>query len=232
MGLLLLIGCGNVANLLLARATTRQKELAIRATLGASRWDLLRQLMVESMMLALLGAAAGSLFAAAGLKGLIAMLPQFTFPNEAVIGLNRPVLLATVATAVLTALIFGLIPALGASKRDLTEPLKSSGRGNTGFRRGRLRNVLVVSEVALSLVLLAGAGLLMRSFFLQREVDLGIRTENVLTTGINLPPAKYKQPSSKRASFTSYCHGSVGCPAFFPLRERSLFRHSAVSTRT
>jgi hypothetical protein len=144
------------------------------------------------MILALLGAAAGSLFAAAGLKGLIAMLPRFTFPDEAVIALNRPVLLATVTTAVLTALIFGLIPALGASKRDLTEPLKSSGRGNTGFRRGRLRNVLVVSEVALSLVLLAGAGLLMRSFFLQREVDLGIRTENVLTTGINLPPAKYK----------------------------------------
>jgi ABC-type antimicrobial peptide transport system permease subunit len=136
VGLLLLIGCGNVANLLLARATTRQKELAIRATLGASRWDLLGQLMVESMMLALLGAAAGSLFAAAGLKGLIAMLPQFTFPDEAVIGLNRPVLLATVATAVLTALIFGLIPALGASKRDLTEPLKSSGRGNTDFGEG------------------------------------------------------------------------------------------------
>jgi putative ABC transport system permease protein len=192
VGLLLLIACGNVANLLLARSTAREKEMAIRATLGASRWKLVRQLMVEGLMLALIGAAAGCLFAWAGLKGLVSLIPQFTFPDEAVIHLNRPVLLTTVATAVLTALIFGLFPALGASRRDLNEPLKSSGRGNSGFRRGRWRNVLVVSEVALSLVLLTGAGLLMRSFFLQRAVDLGISSENVLTMGLNLPPQQYK----------------------------------------
>ena len=192
VGLLLLIACGNVANLLLARSTAREKEMAIRATLGASRAKLVRQLMVEGLMLALMGAAAGCLFAWAGLKGLVSLIPQFTFPDEAVIHLNRPVLLATVATAVLTALIFALFPALGASSRDLNEPLKSSGRGNSGFRRGRWRNVLVVSEVALSLVLLTGAGLLMRSFFLQRAVDLGIRSENVLTMGLNLPSQQYK----------------------------------------
>ncbi|MCU1257981.1 MAG: hypothetical protein JWO80_866 [Bryobacterales bacterium] len=192
VGLLLLIACANVANLLLARATTREKEFAIRATLGASRWKLVRQLMVEGLMLALMGAAAGCFFAWAGLKGLVALIPQFTFPDEAVIHLNGPVLLATVATAVMTALIFGLFPALGSSRRDLSEPLKSGGRGNSGFRRGRLRNALIVSEVALSLVLLTGAGLLMRSFFLQREVDLGIHSEKILTMGLNLPAKQYK----------------------------------------
>ena len=192
VGLLLLIACGNVANLLLARATAREKEFAIRATLGASRGTLVRQLMVEGLLLALMGAAAGCFFAWAGLKGLVALIPPFTFPDEAVIHLNGPVLIATVATAMLTSLIFGLFPALGASKRDLSEPLKSSGRGNSGFRRGRLRNALIVSEVALSLVLLTGAGLLMRSFFLERQVDLGIKTEGVLTLGLNLPPQQYK----------------------------------------
>lgn len=192
VGLLLLIACGNVANLLLAKATAREKEFAIRSTLGARRFHLIRQLMVESILLSLAGAGVGCAFAFAGLKGLVALIPQFTFPDEASIRLNTPVLLATLGAAILTALIFGLAPALGASKRDLNEPLKTSGRGNSGFRRGRLRNVLIVSEVALSLVLLAGAGLLMRSFLLQRNVDLGFQTVNVLTTRIQLPAKQYK----------------------------------------
>jgi predicted permease len=172
VGLLLLIACANVANLLLAKATARDKEFAVRATLGAGRWRLVRQLMAESILVALAGAVAGCAFAWLELKGLIALLPQFTFPDEADIRMNTPVLLATLGAALLTALLFGLAPALGAARRDLNEALKTTGRGNSGFRRGRLRNALIVSEVALSLVLLAGAGLLMRSFFVQRSVDL------------------------------------------------------------
>jgi putative ABC transport system permease protein len=131
------------------------------------------------------------------LKGLIALLPQFTFPDEADISMNAPVLLATLAAALLTAVLFGLAPALGAAGRDLNEALKTTGRGNSGFRRGRLRNALIVSEVALSLVLLAGAGLLMRSFFLQRNVDLGFRPEKVLTAQIQLPAERYKTPEQQ-----------------------------------
>lgn len=146
------------------KATAREKEFAIRSTLGARRGDLIRQLMVESLLLAFTGAAVGCGFALVGLKGLVSMIPQFTFPDEVDIRLNLPVLAATLGAAIPTALLFGLVPALGASQRDLSEPLKTSGRGNSGFRRGRLRNALIVSEVALSLVLLAGAGLLIRTF--------------------------------------------------------------------
>jgi putative ABC transport system permease protein len=197
VGFLLLIACANVANLLLAKATAREKELAIRTTLGAGRIRIVRQLLVESLLLSLAGTAVGCFFAWGGLKGLVALIPQFTFPDEADIRLNIPVLIATVATAVLTALVFGLAPALAASKRDLNQPLRASGRGHSGFGRGRLRNVLVVSEVALSLTLLAGAGLLMRSFLLGREIDLGIRTDHVLMTNVNLPAKQYKTTESQ-----------------------------------
>jgi putative ABC transport system permease protein len=197
VSLLLLIACANVTNLLLAKAAGREKELALRMTLGAGRFRVIRQLIVESVLLAIAGAALGCLFAWVGLKGLIAILPQFTFPDEAVIDLNTPVLFATLATAVVTAVIFGLTPALSASRRDFNEALKSSGRGNSSFRRGRLRNILVVGEVALSLLLLIGAGLLMRSFFAQRQVDLGMRTDHLLITGLNLPPNEYKSTDSQ-----------------------------------
>lgn len=197
VGLLLLIACANVANLLLAKATARDKEFAVRSTLGAGRMRLVRQLMVESVLVALAGAAAGCFFAWIELKGLIALLPQFTFPDEADISLNTPVLLATLAAALLTALLFGLAPALGAAGKDLNVALKTTGRGNSGFRRGRLRNALIVSEVALSLVLLAGAGLLMRSFFLQRNVDLGFRPEKVLSAQIQLPNKQYTTPEQQ-----------------------------------
>jgi putative ABC transport system permease protein len=197
VGLLLLIACANVANLLLAKATSRDKEFAVRATLGAGRFRLVRQLMVESLLVALAGATAGCVFAWIELKGLIALLPQFTFPDEADIRMNMPVLLATLAAAVLTALLFGLAPSIGAARRDLNDALKTTGRGNSSFRRGRLRNALIVSEVALSLVLLAGAGLLMRSFFLQRSVDLGFSPEKVLTAQIQLPAKQYSTPEQQ-----------------------------------
>src|SRR6266852_312886 len=197
VSLLLLIACANVANLLLARATVRQKELALRMTLGAGRWRIVRQLMTESMLLSLAGAAAGCLFASAALNGLIALIPLYTFPDEAVISINREVLLVTVGVAIATAFVFGLAPALASARGDLNEPLRAGARGNTGFRRGRIRHALVAGEVTLSMLLLTGSGLLMRSFFLEREIDLGIRTSHVLTTGLTLPAARYGTTDSQ-----------------------------------
>jgi putative ABC transport system permease protein len=197
VSLLLLIACANVANLLLARATVRQKELALRMTLGASRWRIVRQLMTESVLLSLAGAAAGCLFASAALKGLVALIPLYTFPDESVISINREVLLATIAVAIATAFVFGLAPALAATRGDLNEPLRAAARGNTGFRRGRIRHALVAGEVALSMLLLTGSGLLMRTFFLERQIDLGIRTTHLLTTSLSLPPARYRTTDSQ-----------------------------------
>jgi putative ABC transport system permease protein len=193
VGLLLLIGCGNVANLLLARATAREKEFAIRAALGASRWRLVRQLLVESLVLALGGAVLGTFMAWGGLKALIAVIPAQIIPAEAVIRLSAPVLLFTLAVAVMTALVFGLVPALQVSRRDLIDPLRDSGKGTTGgFRHGRLRDAVVVLEVALSLALLVGAGLLMRSFVALREVDLGLSPDHILVARLPLPQDRYK----------------------------------------
>ena len=197
VGLLLLIACANVANLLLARATVRQKELALRMTLGAGRWRIVRQLMTESILLSVAGAAAGCFFAAAALKGLIAFIPLYTFPDEAVISINREVLLLTVGVAIATAFVFGLAPALASARGDLNESLRTGARGNTGFRRGRMRHALVAGEVTLSMLLLTGSGLLMRTFFLERQVNLGIRTSHVLTTALTLPAARYQTTDSQ-----------------------------------
>ena len=193
VGLLLLIGCGNVANLLLARATTREKEFAIRSALGANRWRLIRQLLVESLILAMGGAAVGTLLAWGGLKFLVALMPQQIIPAEAVIRLNTPVLVFTLCVAVLTALVFGLVPALKAARKDLNEPLRDSGKGvSGGFRHGRLRDAVVVLEVGLSLTLLVAAGLLMRSFVALREVHLGLQPDHIFVARIPLPPERYK----------------------------------------
>jgi putative ABC transport system permease protein len=193
VGLLLLIGCGNVANLLLARATTREKEFAIRAALGAGRWRLVRQLLVESMILAVGGAALGALFAWGGLKFLIALIPQEIIPAEATIRLNITVLLFTLGVSVVTALVFGLVPALQTARRDLNDPLRDSGKGvSGGFRHGRLRDAVVVLEVALSLTLLVGACLLMRSFVALREVHLGLQPDHILVARLPLPKDRYK----------------------------------------
>jgi putative ABC transport system permease protein len=193
VGLLLLIGCGNVANLLLARATAREKEFAIRAALGASRLRIVRQLLVESLLLALGGAALGALMAWGGLKALIAVIPPRIIPAEAVIQLNGMVLLFALGIAVATAVVFGLVPALHVSKRDLNDPLREGGKGTSGgFRHGRVRDAVVVAEIALSLALLVGAGLLMRSFVALRDVDLGFSPDNVLVARLPLPKERYK----------------------------------------
>ena len=193
VGLLLLIGCGNVANLLLARATTRGKEFAVRAALGAGRRRLIQQLLVESLMLAIGGALLGSLLAWAGLKGLIAIIPPNIIPAESVIRMNGTVLLFTLAVAMLTALIFGLAPALQASRRDLNDSLRDSGKGTSGgSSHANIRNAVIVFEVALSLTLLIGAGLLMRSFAALHEVKLGLRPDHILVARLPLPQDRYK----------------------------------------
>jgi putative ABC transport system permease protein len=200
--MLLLIACGNVANMLLARATAREKEIAIRTSLGAGRWQILRQLMVESLLLALAAAASGCLLAWGGLKALVAAIPEQTIPDEAVVSLNLTVLAFTLGVAVLTALVFGLAPALMATGRQLAEPLKDSGKGvSGGFRRGRLRNTLIVAEVALSMVLLVGAGLLMRTFVALQNVSLGLNPNHVLVVRLPLPREQYKTAAAKQRFF-------------------------------
>jgi putative ABC transport system permease protein len=192
VGLLLLIACSNVANLLLARATAREKEFALRTALGAGRTRIVRLLIVESLVLATAGAALGILLASSGLKVLVAALPPYVIPSESVIELNAPVLAVTLGVATLTALLCGLAPALQSLRRDLTDPLRDSARGTSGGLRGqRLRDAVVVLEVALSLTLLIGAGLLMRSFVALREVRLGLRADHVFTAAVRLPAERY-----------------------------------------
>jgi putative ABC transport system permease protein len=203
VALLLLIACGNVANMLLARAHAREKEIAIRASLGATRVRLVRQLLIESLLLALLGAGAGCVLASLGLEVLVRAIPEGLIPPETVIRVNLPVLGFSLAAAVLTALLFGLVPALQLARRDLVEPLKDSGKGaSSGGRRGRLSGVLVIVEVALSLVLLAGAGLLMRSFVRLQTVDLGMNVDHVLYARLQLPPGQYRTADANQQLFT------------------------------
>ena len=192
MGLLLLIACSNVANLTLARATMREKEFALRTVLGAGRTRIVRLLIVESLVLAISGAALGIFFAWGGLKALVAALPPRVIPSESVIELNAPVLAVTLGIAVLTALTCGLAPALQSFRRDLSDPLRDSGKGiRGGFRGRRLRDAVVVMEVALSLTLLIGAGLLMRSFVALREVHLGLQADHIFTAAVQLPADRY-----------------------------------------
>jgi predicted permease len=220
VGLLLLIACGNVANMLLARATAREKEMAVRASLGAARWRLVRQLLAESLLLALGGAALGWLFSYAGIQAIVALIPDGAIPHEVVIRLNVPVLLFSLGVACLTALLFGLAPALQISNQDFVEPLKDSGKGvSGGFRRGKLRNTLVVVEVALSMVLLVGAGLLMRSFVRLETVDLGFNPDNILVTFLPLSKGQYKTAESKHHFFSQLLPRLQGLPGVLAATE-------------
>jgi putative ABC transport system permease protein len=193
VGLLLLIACANVANLMLARATAREREFALRVTLGASRWRVIRQLLVESLILSAGGGALGVALTAAGLHSLASLVPPETIASETVIRLNAPVLLFALVVSILTPLLFGLFPALRAARKDLEQPLRDSGKGTSGAAwHSRLRDSVIVAEVALSFALLTGAGLLMRSMLTLCDVDLGIKPDHVLVTRLPLPSDRYQ----------------------------------------
>ncbi|HEX3525779.1 MAG TPA: ABC transporter permease [Thermoanaerobaculia bacterium] len=188
----LLIACVNVANLLLVRASAREGEVAVRTALGAGRGRIVRQLLTESLVLALAGGAAGVGLAFWITKGLVALAPPQT-PRLGEIGLHAPVLLFALAITLLTGVLFGLAPALQASRPDLVTALKEGARGSRGRAATRARNVLVIAEVALAVVLLAGAGLLLRSFARLQDVDLGFRPQQAVTFRLALPDTHYKE---------------------------------------
>lgn len=189
MGLLLLIACTNVANMLLARATVRQQEISVRAALGASRGRIIRQLLVESALLAVGGMVAGTLFAYAGIGALARFMPRQGVPWETQLRLDQPVLFFALGTAALATLIFGLFPALQGARRELMTASNSGGRSGTATRgQNRMRNVLVVAEVTLSVVLLLGARVLMRTFLALVNADLGFDPKHLLVIRVALPP--------------------------------------------
>lgn len=186
----LLIACANIANLLLARATAREKEISVRMALGASRSRLLRQLLTESLLLSSIGAVAGLPLAVWGMRLVIALSPS-DFPRINEIGIDARVLLITAVVALACGLIFGLAPALQSSRLNLAESLKEGGRGADGSSGRRLRSVLVVAEIAFSLMLLVGAGLMIKSFMKLQSVNPGFNPDQILTLHLTLPRARY-----------------------------------------
>ncbi len=192
VGFVLLIACVNLANLLLSRSAARRREIGIRNALGAGRGRLMRQLLTESVLLSSLGAAVGLVLAWGGTRLLGNLTPDI-LPRAGEIGVDARVLLFTAAIAILTGILFGLVPAIQMARTDLISTLREGGRGNSmGFRRNSLRSALVIGEVALALMLLSGAGLLMRSFYRLQGVDPGFDPHDVLTFRTNLPSARYK----------------------------------------
>lgn len=199
VGCVLLVACVNVANLMLARATARQKEFALRAALGASRWRIVRQLMVESLLLALVGGVLGFALSLWALHLLLTAIP-IELPFWMNFGIDLRVLGFTIGITLLTGLLFGAVPALQTSRVDLNDTLKEGGRGSISFH-GRSRSLLVVTEIALSLVLLVGAGLMIQSFLRLRRVNIGLDATNVFTANLALPSAKYRTDEQRAAFF-------------------------------
>ena len=197
----LLIACANLANLQLARATVRLREISIRAALGASRARIFRQLLTESLCLSLAGGILGVLVARWGLDALIALAPD-SIPRAKEIGLDGPVLAFTLLVSVATGIFFGLVPAWQATRLNLVNALKDGGRGQQDGSRGRLRQSLVVVEVALSLMLLVGAGLLARSFLKLSSVNPGFNPANATAVSLTLPAGKYGEPAQQLAFAT------------------------------
>ncbi len=191
---ILLIACVNVANLLLAKSMTRQKEMAIRSALGAKPKTIFVQLLTESLLLAVAGGVLGIAVGYAMLQGLISLMPEGTLPSEADLRLNLPILAFTLAATTLAGLLFGCFPAWYSSRIDPAESLKEGGRSGTGRGRHRLRRYLVVGEFALALSLLAGAGLAIHSFVNLLRVDLGIKTDHILTFFLPVPDSRPKDP--------------------------------------
>ncbi len=212
VGLVLLIACANVANLLLARAAVRQKEIAVRVALGARRWRLIRQFLTESVLLATIGGVIGLAIAFGGLLLLRSFIPE-NIAQAREISIDLKVLGFTFLVALITGVIFGLAPAIQAARFNQTETLKEGGRDSaTGSGGKRIRGLLVMAEVAVSLVLLIGAGLLINSFLRLRNVDPGFRADNLLTMKFDLPQPKYME-YERRAAFYSDLVQRVGAVA-------------------
>ncbi len=197
VGMVLLIGCANLANLTLARSAAREREVAIRAAVGAGRWRLVQQLLTENVMLSMVGGALGMALAYGLMRGLKAAIPPFSLPSEANVTLDWRVLFFALALSVITGLIFGLAPAVHATRPDLAGCMKEGGRGSSvGAQKHRLRSALVVAEVALAFLLLTGSGLLIRSFFEMQNVDTGFKSENVITAGLPISEKRFPNPDA------------------------------------
>src|SRR4029077_2494818 len=190
VGFVLLIACANLANLLLARAASREREIAIRAALGASRWRLARQVLPESLLLSRLGGVGGIYLASEGLSLLVALHPA-NLPRLGEIEVDGTVLAFTLATCLITSILFGIVPAIQVARLELNETLKETGRNTGSMERRSFSNVLVTSEIALSLMLLVGAGLLVRSFSQLIRVHPGFDAQHVLTAGVAITTAQY-----------------------------------------
>jgi putative ABC transport system permease protein len=196
VGAILLIGCANLANLTLARGTARERELAVRAALGAGRWRLIQQLLEENLLVALAGGSLGLALGYGMMRGLKLLVPQGYLPSEADVSIDFNILLFTLVISIFTAVLFGLAPAFHATRVDLAASMKEGGRSaSSGSGRARLRSALIVSEVALAFILLSGAGLLIGSFFRLQQVDTGFSSTNVITAGLPVPRTRFAQPA-------------------------------------
>jgi putative ABC transport system permease protein len=211
VGFVLLIACANVVNLLLVRAVSRQREIAIRSALGASRRRIVRQLLTESVTLSLAGGALGLFIAAWGVDLLLALSLE-TIPRAEEVGLDISVLAFTFGVSVLTGIVFGVAPALQGSRLDLTTSLKESGRGATGSRH-RLRSALIVAEIAIALVLLTGGGLLLKSFIRLQQVNPGFDARDVILAEVALPTGKYKDEAQWRSFYEQALDRIAALPA-------------------
>jgi putative ABC transport system permease protein len=209
VGFVLLIACANIANLLLARASARQKEMAIRAAMGAGRWRIARQLLTESILLSLVGGALGLLVAHWGIQFILKISPN-AIPRSREIGLDWRVMAFTIGVAFLTGILFGLVPALQAGGVDVHETLKETGRGTSG--RHWLRSSLVVVEVATTLVLLIGAGLMIRSFYRLQKVDPGFSYEHLTSFTVSIPEKKYPTIEQRDEFFRRLLENSRSLP--------------------
>lgn len=202
VGFLLLIACGNVSILLLARAKARQKEVAVRVSLGAGRWRLIQQFLTESVLLSLFGGVLGVLMAYRGVPAIVALMPEYSVPHEAVIHVNAMVVLFTFLVSVGTGILFGMTPALQLAKPDVRDAMQESGRSFTGgAQTGKARSLLIIAEVALTMVLLVGAGIALRGFIALTQTALGFDATNVMTFYLNTPEGAYKTWESRRIHF-------------------------------